>query len=137
MILKGLWKMNNFSKFVDYCKIGSNTNQLQQYLIIWDDRYPSVIRRCLAMDLQKRFIKERLHGAQAPTNELEGLKTLIEGLKLDLQPVIKFHSSVPKELEPVKKRLSKKKKDQLEIEQHLKELNSGIYKEWVKGANTP
>ncbi|WP_421944353.1 hypothetical protein [Pedobacter sp.] len=89
------------------------------------------------MDLTKRIIKDGLHGDQAPTCNIEDIKNLLQGLKSDLQPVIKFHNSITKESKPVKKRISKKKKEQLEIEQHLKELNDGIYKEWVKRVDTP
>lgn len=46
--------MNWFNLYIEYIRRGVDGSNLQQYLHIWDDRYPSTIRRCLAMSLKKK-----------------------------------------------------------------------------------
>ena len=73
--------MDWFNIYTQYIKRNVGDENLQRYLIIWDDRYPSMVRRCLAMSL-----KEKLDALPTPEDKVD-LKALFEGIK-NLMPSI-------------------------------------------------
>lgn len=87
------------------------------------------------------LIFKELERLKIENNQLQqqaDIVSMISDLKQDLKPVIKFHNSVTElEPEPKKKRISSKKREKLEVEAHLNEVNKALYAEWVKGVSSP
>lgn len=107
-------KHNWFEIFVEYCK-SSKQPVDQQYTLIWNTEYPSMIRRSLAMKLKAELDKLPVE------DKTDDLKALIMGLQEQLKPVSKFFAEPTPE---PKKRISKKEKERLDFEAYEKRLQA-------------
>jgi hypothetical protein len=92
--------MDNFSRFVEYCKRSDGGESLQRFLLIWDEKYPSMIRRSLAMTLKEKL--EHL----PKKDETVDLKALIEVIN---KKVNDLHTVVMTKPKPKAKELKTKK----------------------------
>ena len=121
--------MNHFSHFLEYCRRSTEGASLQRFLIIWDEKYPSMVRRCLAMAL-----KEKLEQLPLKTNSID-LQALIEGLNKILPSVQNIeaktenlHRVFNHKPEPVVKKLSKKQQIEAEIKRQIEAERFSIIK---------
>ncbi|WP_316797297.1 hypothetical protein [Pedobacter agri] len=121
--------MNSFLHFVEYCKRSDEGESLQRFLIIWNEKYPSMIRRCLAMDLKDKLdnlpSKEKSIDLKALIQSLSTLVPSIQNIEAKTENI---HRVFNHKLEPIVKKLTKKQQIDAEIKRQIEAERLSIIK---------